>query len=218
MGLLLFAAATVWVGSRLTTLGAPMSEPAREGLGQSRVSVQAQSSPALEVGSRSNSDPQIVRDRHRGPSRIMIGGVEGTQYWEDDVRIVTYSDGRIFLRGRFREGLEEGVHESWRPDGSLSASVTWVAGARNGPSVYYSATGATLSRGSYLHGYMSGPWDTYDAAGRRESSGSYEVGLGGDGTPREQLRVGRWLFWLPDGRLDMELSGFYEADKRVRGL
>lgn len=183
------------------------------------VSVAAVDASLPESTARINDSIQVVRDREEsGPSKIMIGEVEGTQYWDGDFRTVTYPDGRLFIRGRLRDGKEEGVHESWRPDGTASSSVTWIGGIRNGPAVYYSAAGSVLSRGSYTKGYMEGLWETYYETGQRESAGNYKVGLSKDGSPREQLRVGQWLFWLPDGSVDMGLSGFYEGDKRVRGL
>lgn len=104
------------------------------------------------------------------------------------------------MRAYWDEGgggsLRSEAHEVRGPDG------TW---RMDGPFRSWHADGSREAEGSYVDDLQSGPWTTWYPDGALQSRGSYLFGE----------KEGVWVHRAPDGALDEELTGMYEAGKRL---
>ncbi|TDJ75251.1 MAG: hypothetical protein E2O39_04255 [Planctomycetota bacterium] len=126
--------------------------------------------------------------------------------WVKDGGVVFHrEDGTQSAAGTYHLGLESGPWTEWLEDGSR-AEGQYVEGLRSGPWTYWHANGAEQEAGAYEAGKRTGPWTWwYERGGKREES------LYANGE-----RWGLVTYWKPDGALDPERSGFFEAGVKVR--
>jgi antitoxin component YwqK of YwqJK toxin-antitoxin module len=91
----------------------------------------------------------------------------------------------------------------------LTVSVRALEGARGteetrSQTTYY-ANGQVETECAIRDGHREGECRRFSADGRKLAEGSYAAGR----------MEGPWTFWLPDGSIDLERSGRYEAGVRA---
>lgn len=116
-----------------------------------------------------------------------------------------YEDGTKSATGTYRLGLESGRWTEWLADGSR-AEGEYVDGFRAGRWIYWHPNGRLQEEGAYEVGKRTGPWTWWYEHGEKREESLYASGE----------RWGRVTYWKPDGSVDPERSGFFEAGEKVR--
>jgi antitoxin component YwqK of YwqJK toxin-antitoxin module len=106
-----------------------------------------------------------------------------------DMRRTVYGNGKLKSLGGFVNGIPEGVHREYDPDGKVISGVLYNKGIRM-------AVGITDDQG-----WRQGKWTFYDTEGRVTAEGSY----------RNNQRTGIWKYFYSSGKL--EQIGAYVKDQ-----
>jgi len=106
--------------------------------------------------------------------------------------------------GAFVSGEQDGEWSQWHANSQLGSRGSWDRGEKIGPWTYWHENGEKLGAGEYVAGRRSGPWVFHHDNGVTRARGAFLA----------DLKEGVWLHRDPDGTLDRELTGVYEAGER----
>ncbi len=111
-----------------------------------------------------------------------------------EVRNEYYEDGSIKKTGTYLEGLAEGTHKEYSPEGKITNAKIFKEDSLIGEGLIDEA------------GNRQGPWKEFHPSRQLKAKGDYANGL----------RIGDWLFFFPNGKL--EQKGRYDKKGRPQGL
>lgn len=111
-------------------------------------------------------DKKILPKKDRTYYWFSHGGMHHTlgDYSGDilDGEFVKYSKSyKLMEKGKFNEGLKEGVWKSWNSNGSLKEIITYHNGRRKGPYVKYDSVGNIEQKGKYFKDRKHRRWVDY---------------------------------------------------------
>lgn len=105
-----------------------------------------------------------------------------------DIKREYHSNAQVKTVGSYSNGVKEGVHREYTPEGVISASKIYskgkvvgdgivdAQGRRQGPWKEYYETGELKSEGKYKNGKRTGDWLFYYRDGKEEQRGTYRQG------------------------------------------
>ena len=172
-----------------------------------------------EIDHRAREEGCLVADQRTGDWFGYSG--DGKLEWRahyvanklDGERIDYHPGGQILRRGRYRDGIPDGLHEFKSATGELYGASTITSGT--GTWKAYFADGVLAEDGAYKEGVRDGLWRTFHRkgapldettwrSGRREGpfrkhyiTGEVEV----VGQFRSDRRAGRWVATYPNGNI-----------------
>lgn len=111
-----------------------------------------------------------------------------------EVRNEYYEDGRIKKTGTYLDGLAEGTHKEYSPEGKITNAKIFKAGDLIGEGLIDEA------------GNRQGPWTEYHPGGQVKAKGVYDNGS----------RIGEWIFYHANGKT--EQKGKYDKNGKPQGL
>ncbi len=110
-----------------------------------------------------------------------------------DVKTAYYETGIVKFTGTYRDGVAEGIHREFSPEGKVIAAKVYVDGYLTGEGILDTA------------GRQQGPWKEYHSNGELKSQGEYLNGK----------RIGDWTFYHPNTKV--EQKGKYDKKGRAQG-
>jgi len=110
-----------------------------------------------------------------------------------DVRTEYYPGGIVKFTGTYKDGVAEGIHRVFSPEGNVIAAKVYIDGVLTGEGILDTA------------GRQQGPWKEYHPNGELKSKGEYVNGK----------RIGDWVFYHPNGKT--EQLGKYDKRGRAQG-
>lgn len=110
-----------------------------------------------------------------------------------DMRTEYYEGGKVKFTGTYKDGVAEGIHREFNPDGTVRNSKVYVDGVLTGEGII-----DTIGR-------LQGPWKEFHENGQLKSQGEY----------LNSKRVGDWVFYYPNGQL--EQKGKYDRKGKAQG-
>jgi antitoxin component YwqK of YwqJK toxin-antitoxin module len=110
-----------------------------------------------------------------------------------DVRTSYHEGGAVKFTGTYKDGVAEGIHREFSPEGKVLAAKIYVEGVLTGEGIL-----DTIGR-------MQGPWVEYHPNGQIKSKGEYV----------NSKRVGPWTFYHPNGK--PEQVGKYDKKGKAQG-
>ncbi|TAL57130.1 MAG: hypothetical protein EPN85_14565 [Bacteroidetes bacterium] len=111
-----------------------------------------------------------------------------------EVRNEYYEDGSIKKTGTYLEGLAEGTHKEYSPEGKITHAKIYREGNLIGEGLMDEA------------GNQQGSWTEYHFAGQIKARGVYDNGT----------RTGEWIFYHPNGKT--EQKGKYDKKGKPQSL
>lgn len=111
-----------------------------------------------------------------------------------EVRNEYYEDGRIKKTGTYLEGVAEGTHKEYSPEGKITHAKIFKEGNLVGEGLIDEA------------GNQQGPWTEYHPGGQIKAKGVYDNGT----------RIGEWIFYHPNNKI--EQKGRYDKKGKPQGL
>lgn len=130
----------------------------------------------------------------------------------------------------FENGLQEGPHLGYFPNGQLAFEGRFRAGKDHGPARFYHYNGQLESYGEYKNGVTIGQWTSYHEDGSLWQKSYYRNGelhgpfleywFGGDrlwnkGKYKDGKRVGAWVGFHSDGTVDRDLTGTFKNGIKI---
>ncbi len=110
-----------------------------------------------------------------------------------DVRTEYYEGGIVKTTGTYKDGVAEGIHREFSPEGKVIAAKMYADGVLTGEGILDTA------------GRQQGPWKEYHPNGQIKSQGEYVNGK----------RIGEWVFYHPNGKI--EQKGKYDKKGKAQG-
>lgn len=110
-----------------------------------------------------------------------------------DVKTAYHEGGTVKFTGTYRDGVAEGIHREFSPEGKVIAAKVYVDGYLTGEGILDTA------------GRQQGPWKEYHQNGELKSEGEYLDGR----------RIGDWTFFHSNKKL--EQKGKYDKKGRAQG-
>ncbi len=110
-----------------------------------------------------------------------------------DVKTAYFETGTVKFTGTYRDGVAEGIHREFSPEGKVIAAKVYVDGYLTGEGILDTA------------GRQQGPWKEYHSNGELRSQGGYLNGK----------RIGDWVFYHPNKKI--EQKGKYDKKARAQG-
>ncbi len=111
-----------------------------------------------------------------------------------DLKTEYYQGGFIKSTGTYKNGVPEGVHRQFSPDGKVLSAKVYSEGFLTGEGIIDTA------------GRQQGPWKEYYSNGQLKSKGEY----------LNSKRIGEWVFYFSNGK--MEQKGKYDNKGRAQGV
>ncbi|MBA3971049.1 MAG: toxin-antitoxin system YwqK family antitoxin, partial [Bacteroidetes bacterium] len=111
-----------------------------------------------------------------------------------DVKSSYFETGTVKFTGTYRDGVAEGIHREFSPEGKVIAAKVYVDGYLTGEGILDTA------------GRQQGLWKEYHPNGEVKSQGEY----------LNSKRVGDWAFYHPNKK--MEQKGKYDRKGRAQGI
>ncbi|HEY0030352.1 MAG TPA: hypothetical protein VGC65_06315 [Bacteroidia bacterium] len=121
-----------------------------------------------------------------------------------DVKTSYFETGAVKFTGTYRDGVAEGIHREFSPEGKVIAAKVYVdgyitgegildtAGRQQGPWKEYHPNGEMKSQGEYLNGRRIGDWVFYHSNKKIEQKGKYD---------RKGKAQGPWKWYYESGNL-----------------
>lgn len=110
-----------------------------------------------------------------------------------DVKTEYYPGGIVKSTGTYKDGVPEGIHRDFSPEGKVVSAKVYVEGVLTGEGII-----DTMGR-------QQGPWKEFHPNGELKSQGEYLNGK----------RVGDWTFFHPNKKI--EQKGKYDKRGRAQG-
>jgi antitoxin component YwqK of YwqJK toxin-antitoxin module len=110
-----------------------------------------------------------------------------------DVQTGYYEGGAVKFTGTYKDGVAEGIHREFSPEGKVTNAKVYVEGVLTGEGIL-----DTIGR-------MQGMWREYHPNGELKSKGEYI----------NSKRVGEWVFFHPNGK--EEQKGKYDKKGKAQG-
>ncbi len=108
-----------------------------------------------------------------------------------------YPNGKPFIEGQFRNGLQTGDWTYYFDNGQVNRKVTYDDGKLNGGWEVHREDGTLAAKRSFKGGLRDGEWITYDATGKQPlAEEHYSQGQ----------QDGVWKTWFPNGKLKQQVS------------
>lgn len=124
--------------------------------------------------------------------------VNGNLQWQGEV-----AGNRDGFPNDIDDPVRVGPWRGYWPSGELQFEVTYVDNRWSGPVVEYHPNGRVRTEAFFVDGYPYGLWSEYHENGQLAGTGQVEGHFYGmENTITHPRRVGLWLFYYPDGRLD----------------
>lgn len=111
-----------------------------------------------------------------------------------EVRNEYYEDGSIKKTGTYLDGLAEGTHKEYSPEGKITNAKIYREGNIAGEGMIDEA------------GSQQGRWTEYHTGGQIKAKGDFDNGI----------RIGEWIFYHPNGKV--EQKGRYDKKGKPQGL
>lgn len=111
-----------------------------------------------------------------------------------DTKTEYYQGGFIKSIGTYKNGLPEGAHRQFSPDGKVVGAKMYAEGILTGEGIIDTA------------GRQQGPWKEYHPNGQLKSKGEY----------LNSKRIGEWVYYFPNGK--MEQIGKFDNKGRAQGV
>lgn len=121
-----------------------------------------------------------------------------------DVKTGYYESGQVKFTGTYKDGVAEGIHREFSPDGKVMAAKIYVEGILTGEGIIdtigrqqgewkeYHPNGELKSKGEYLNGKRIGEWIFYYSNGKVEQKGKYD---------KKGKAQGTWKWYYENGNL-----------------
>ncbi len=110
-----------------------------------------------------------------------------------DVKTSYYEGGVVKFTGTYKDGVAEGIHREFSPEGKVISAKVYVDGVLTGEGILDTA------------GRKEGPWKEYHPNGQLQSQGEY----------LNSKRIGEWVFYHPNGKI--EQKGKYDKKGKAQG-
>jgi antitoxin component YwqK of YwqJK toxin-antitoxin module len=110
-----------------------------------------------------------------------------------DVKTSYYDNGTVKFTSTYKDGVAEGIHREFSPEGKVVNSKIYVDGALTGEGILDTA------------GSQQGMWKEYHPNGKIKSEGEY----------LNSKRIGEWVFYHPNGKI--EQKGKYDKKGKAQG-
>ena len=111
-----------------------------------------------------------------------------------DLKTEYYEGGFIKSTGTYKNGMPEGVHRQFSPDGKVTGAKVYADGILTGEGILDTA------------GRQQGLWKEYYSNGQIKSKGEYI----------NSKRIGEWTFYFSNGKI--EQKGKYDNKGRAQGV
>ena len=108
-----------------------------------------------------------------------------------------YPDGRVHMRGFYKNGKRQGAWASWYPDGKKYYEAGWREDRKFGLWKLWRENGHPQAEMEYTDDVPDGRWILWHENGQLSIEGAYKRGE----------RVGTWRIWDEDGTLRVEGQG-----------
>jgi antitoxin component YwqK of YwqJK toxin-antitoxin module len=145
-------------------------------------------------------DHETIKDAYPdGKPRVErdVARFSDNHFEADGVYREYYSNGKVFVEGRFSRGRREGEWVFSYDNGQLNRKATYKKGQPDGSWEVFRADGTLTAKRSFKDGQRHGEWLTYDDTGKQKLSEEHYS----DGQ-----RDGVWRAWFPSGKLKQEVS------------
>jgi hypothetical protein len=126
----------------------------------------------------------------------------------DGLRTLWHPNGVKKGEGLFSGGKKQGRWTWWYESGQKRWEGTYVDDEPRGPERSWYENGQVEYIGTFLEERRDGPYQRWYDNGQPAVDGAYQDGQ----------REGEFRYWSYDGELDVERSGVYERDVKVREL
>lgn len=110
-----------------------------------------------------------------------------------DVKTGYYETGAVKFTATYKDGVAEGIHREFSPEGNVTNAKVYVEGVLTGEGILDTA------------GRQQGHWKEYHPNGQLKSEGEY----------LNSKRIGEWVFYHPNGKI--EQKGKYDKKGRAQG-
>ncbi len=111
-----------------------------------------------------------------------------------DVRTEYFEGGMVKFTGTYKDGVSEGIHREFSPEGKVLNAKVYVGGVLTGEGIL-----DTIGR-------QQGVWKEYHPNGQIKSQGEYV----------NSKRIGEWVFYHPNGKV--EQKGKYDKKGKAQGV
>jgi hypothetical protein len=108
-----------------------------------------------------------------------------------DVKTTYFETGTVKFTGTYKDGVAEGIHREFSPEGRVIAAKVYVDGYLTGEGILDTA------------GRQQGPWKEYHPNGELKSQGEYLNGK----------RIGDWVFYHPNKKIEQNPHGTMGAGR-----
>ncbi|MEX0938898.1 MAG: toxin-antitoxin system YwqK family antitoxin [Pirellulales bacterium] len=199
-----------------TKVGLPEADPASSGADNSDANAEANStgSRPTQVARPSGSElpPREFTGMETREDRFTNGELRRSRRVKlySDGSVVNHDefaeyfpDGKVFMKGQYKDGIKDGKWEYYYDNGELRRAVMYANGRLNGSWDVFREDGTKEATHSYKDHQRDGTWIAYDESGEQPlRQQSYS-----QGTPH-----GDWISWFPSGQKRVE--GTYEMGRR----
>lgn len=142
------------------------------------LAVKAQKQPEFDPSKIRITEPGRTIIAHTGTDKITVSHHDRIYFWYGSNAIHQteggfsgrllngqyqefYADKNLREQGEFKDGLKDGVWQSWSENGLLKEFVNWKAGQKHGDFEFYNADGNLLQSGKYKHNLFDGKIRNY---------------------------------------------------------
>jgi antitoxin component YwqK of YwqJK toxin-antitoxin module len=108
-----------------------------------------------------------------------------------------YPNGKPFVEGHFREGLQDGEWTYWFENGQQNRKSSFNKGKLNGTWEVFRADGTLAAKRSFKDGQRDGEWINYDDSGKQKVAEEHYAAGKQDGV---------WKTWHPNGQLKQQAA------------
>jgi uncharacterized protein len=141
-----------------------------------------------------DQNAKLISERRYLNGEIYIPPVEEEVELKAELKKSYHSNGKLQYEGAFLDNTPVGIHKEFNEQGKLVTSKE------------FTSTGFLLGEGLFdNNGKRTGEWKLFD---------EYLEYFFGFGLYEDGLKQGKWMFYYPDGNL--ELEGYYNRDKPDR--
>ncbi len=110
-----------------------------------------------------------------------------------DVRTEYYQGGIVKFTGTYKDGVAEGIHRTFSPEGKVISAKVYADGVLTGEGIL-----DTIGR-------QQGPWKEYHPNGQIKAQGEY----------LNSKKIGDWIFYYSNGKI--EQRGKYDKKGKAQG-
>jgi len=143
---------------------------------------------------------EVIREQYDdGQNRVEreVAHYSDNHFEADGVYREFYPNGKLFVEGRFREGLQHGEWTFFHDNGQANRKATYNNGQPDGAWEVYRADGTLAAKRSFRNGQRHGEWITYDETGKQPLREEHYVDSKPDGV---------WKVWFPNGQQRQQIA------------